>query len=125
MVYEKNYWDEISGKSFKDIDDWKEIIDLSIEIKNYFVTEDPLETGFRKVLNFGHTIGHAVESYSFQFGSKALLHGEAVAIGIICESYISYKHAGLSEDELSEIVQYVSANFEQYTFRPGYFENLF
>ncbi len=125
LVYEKNYWDEISSKSFKDIDNWKEIIDWSIEIKNYFVTEDPLETGFRKVLNFGHTIGHAVESYSFQFEDEGLSHGEAVAIGIICESYISHKHSGLSEDELAEILQYVSTNFDYYTFRTGYFEQIF
>jgi len=125
LIYEKNYWDEISGKSFKDIDNWKEIIDWSIEIKNYFVTEDPLETGFRKVLNFGHTIGHAVESYSFQFEDEGLAHGEAVAIGIICESYISHKHSGLSEDELAEILQYISTNFDFYTFRPGYFEQIF
>jgi 3-dehydroquinate synthase len=124
LIYEKNYWDEISLKSFKDIDNWKEIIDWSIEIKNYFVTEDPTEKGFRKVLNFGHTIGHAVESYSFQFEGEALSHGEAVAIGIICESYISHKQAGLSENELNEIVSYVSANFEHYQFRRGYFIQL-
>lgn len=124
LIYEKNYWDEISGNSFKNIENWKEIIDWSIEIKNYFVTEDPLDTGFRKVLNFGHTIGHAVETYSFQFKGEELLHGEAVAIGIICESYISHKHVGLSEDELSEIVQYISSNFEQFIFRQGYFEQI-
>jgi 3-dehydroquinate synthase len=124
LVYEKNYWDEISRKPFTDIDNWKEIIDWSIEIKNYFVTEDPLEKGFRKVLNFGHTIGHAVETYSFQFEGEELSHGEAVAIGIICESYISHKHSGLSEDELSEITQYISSNFEHYIFNSGYFEQL-
>lgn len=124
LVYEKNYWEEISSKSYKNIDSWKEIIDWSIEIKNYFVTEDPLDNGFRKVLNFGHTIGHAIESYSFQFEDEALSHGEAVAIGIICESYISHKHAGLSEGELSEIVQYISTNFDHYIFRQGYFEEL-
>jgi len=124
LIYEKNYWEELSVKSFDEITNLKEIIDWSVEIKNYFVTEDPLETGFRKVLNFGHTIGHAVETYSFQNENDALLHGEAVAIGIICESYISHKHSKLSEEELNEIVAYILANFLQYKLNPAHFDQI-
>jgi 3-dehydroquinate synthase len=122
LIYEKHYWDELSAKPFRDINNWKEIIDWSMEIKNYFVTEDPLDTGFRKVLNYGHTIGHAIETFSLQHDDKPLLHGEAIAIGLICESYISQKIAGLPHDELDEIVHYVLNNFDRYPFRSGNFD---
>ncbi|RZL11258.1 MAG: 3-dehydroquinate synthase [Pedobacter sp.] len=63
----------------------------SVEIKNTVVTEDPLEKGLRKILNFGHTIGHALESYSLSNDKTPLTHGDAIAIGMICESYLSFK----------------------------------
>ncbi|MCB2219992.1 MAG: 3-dehydroquinate synthase [Bacteroidetes bacterium] len=122
LIYEKHYWDELSAKQFREIKNWKEIIDWSMEIKNYFVTEDPLDTGFRKVLNYGHTIGHAIEAFSLQHDDEPLLHGEAIAIGLICESYISQKVAGLPQDELDEIIHYVLNNFDHYSFRSGNFD---
>ncbi|WP_299104757.1 3-dehydroquinate synthase [uncultured Tenacibaculum sp.] len=83
------------------------IIDLihrSIEIKNEVVLEDPKEQGVRKVLNWGHTMGHAVESYFLESEHKeALTHGEAIAIGMICEAYISQKELGFSEEKLADI----------------------
>ncbi|MBN2172810.1 MAG: 3-dehydroquinate synthase [Bacteroidales bacterium] len=122
LIYEKRYWDDLTSKTLKDIKDWKEVIDWSIEIKNYFVLEDPRDTGFRKVLNFGHTIGHALETYSIQNDDEPLNHGEVVAIGIICESYISYKKCNLPKSELDEIVQYVGSNFNHYKLKSGNFD---
>lgn len=110
LIYEKQYWNELSQKPYDSIKDWQEIINWSVEIKNYFVMEDPLETGFRRVLNFGHTIGHAVETYSMLI-DDALTHGEAIAIGLICESYLSNKLAGLPDADLNEIISYISTTF--------------
>jgi 3-dehydroquinate synthase len=59
----------------------------SVDIKNNIVVEDPQEKGIRKALNFGHTIGHAVETYSLENDERSLTHGEAIAIGMICENY--------------------------------------
>ena len=121
LIYEKQYWEELTLKNFKDISNWKEMIDWSVEIKNYYITEDPLDTGFRKVLNFGHTIGHAVESYSLHNDENPLSHGEAIAIGLICESYISHKYANLPENQLNEIVHYMSENFSHYPLHTDHF----
>ena len=55
------------------------------------MSEDPTEKGLRKILNFGHTIGHAVESYMLEKRYRRLLHGEAIAIGMIAEAYLSEK----------------------------------
>lgn len=122
LIYEKQYWEDLSEKTYSEINDWREIIEWCIEIKNYFVTEDPLDTGFRKVLNFGHTIGHAVESYSMQNDEKIISHGEAVAIGLVCESYISQKISGLPASQFEDISQYINRNFNHYPFRTGSFD---
>ena len=73
--------------------DWTPIISDSVDIKRRIVLADPLEKGARKALNFGHTVGHAVESYFLEL-PEPLLHGEAVAIGMICEAWMSAR-AGL------------------------------
>ena len=68
--------------------DWEEIIESSVQIKNKIVMSDPKEKGERKKLNFGHTFGHAIESYYLQKGTP-ILHGEAIFMGIILESELS------------------------------------
>ena len=80
------------------------LIKHSIQIKSRIVESDPFEKGARKSLNFGHTIGHAIESHLLE-SSNPLLHGEAIAIGMICESKISQESGLLSEQELSAITQ--------------------
>lgn len=65
--------------------DWFELLRASIAVKVRVVSEDPLEKGLRALLNFGHTIGHAIESYFLQT-DQPLTHGEAVAIGMVCEA---------------------------------------
>ena len=98
----------ISNSNFKKLVDNphlvynEEIISYSIELKNKVVMEDKFEKDVRKHLNFGHTIGHAIESH-FMNKKNKLLHGEAIAIGMICESYISNKIKGLELDKANEI----------------------
>lgn len=71
-------------------EDLNELIHQSIEIKNTIVCEDLTENGIRKSLNFGHTLGHAIESYLLENDNKtSLLHGEAIAVGMILENFIS------------------------------------
>lgn len=87
----------------------KELIGNSIHIKNHFVQEDPYEENIRKALNFGHTIGHALESYMFEHGS--LLHGEAVALGMICELYLSRELLGFPEEMEKKICNYLLQHY--------------
>lgn len=102
-------------KLFNEIKDNPEVnlVDLihrSIEIKNEVVIEDPKEKGVRKVLNWGHTMGHAVESYFLESKHKEnLTHGEAIAIGMACEAYISHKILGFSEEKVTEIKKAIIA----------------
>jgi len=91
-----------------------ELIHRSVEIKNEVVTADPLEKGVRKILNFGHTIGHAIESLSLEKDTEPLLHGEAIAIGMICEAYLSSKLNGLSSAELELITKTIRSHYPDY-----------
>ncbi|MEZ4960132.1 MAG: 3-dehydroquinate synthase [Saprospiraceae bacterium] len=85
--------------------EWIQFLPPSLAVKKRIVEEDPHEKGIRKALNFGHTIGHAVESFSLQ-NDRPLLHGEAVALGIVCESFLSYKMAGLPSESLAAITAF-------------------
>ncbi len=86
---------------------WQQIITQNVNIKSVIVAHDPHENGSRKALNFGHTIGHAVESWLLGDEEFALLHGEAVAIGMIAESYLSHKKGLLLVEELTSATQLI------------------
>lgn len=85
---------------------WEELLPPSLKIKQKIVEEDPFEKGIRKALNFGHTIGHAVETL-FLESPTPLRHGEAIAIGMICEAYLSHQQVGLPKEDLEEIVSFI------------------
>lgn len=99
-------------------------IHRSVEIKNKVVTEDPQEKNIRKILNFGHTIGHAVESYSLSKDKKPLTHGEAIAIGMVCEAWLSHKNSNLSAEELEEIRRYITSVYPKYIIKEKSFDQL-
>lgn len=82
----------------------QELISRSVDIKNYIVDCDPEETGMRQTLNFGHTIGHAIEEYSLRHDEEPLLHGYAVLYGIVAELYLSTTQLGFPERDLQTIV---------------------
>ena len=86
--------------------DWAKILIPSLTIKKEVVTQDPFEKGWRKALNFGHTIGHGIEGVLLN-SEHPLLHGEAIAIGMICESYLSMAGVGFDESHLKEVVDYM------------------
>ena len=102
LIYDAQHFEDLKSPGQYQTNDWKKVIQRSLEIKGEIVSKDPLESGLRKILNFGHTIGHAVESY-FLSTATPLLHGEAIAIGMICESWLSTKLDTLSGSDLEHI----------------------
>ena len=114
LIFEKNYYKTLS--ELKNIDSKlsTELIYNSIKIKNEVVNRDPKEKNFRKILNFGHTLGHAIESHFLgKKKAKNLLHGEAISIGMILESYISYKILKLPYEQCENIKQTINNNFKK------------
>ncbi len=89
----------------------------SVEIKNHIVAEDPSETGLRKTLNYGHTLGHAIESYCLQNSErKTLLHGESIAIGMILATFISSEIVSFPKKLLYKISSGILSMFEKVPF---------
>ena len=80
----------------------------SIRVKNHFVTEDPKEQGVRKALNFGHTFGHAFETFSMRHNEHPILHGKAVAYGMVCELLLSQIKVGLPQADAQRVVNYIN-----------------
>ncbi|MBX2827391.1 MAG: 3-dehydroquinate synthase [Flavobacteriaceae bacterium] len=89
----------------------------SILIKNEVITEDPFEKGLRKTLNYGHTLGHAIESFCLESSTrKTLLHGEAIAIGMILETYISHKQFQFPEYQLEKTTNFILQHYARVSF---------
>lgn len=114
LVYNKKYWNYCNSSRIEKLEISK-IIKDSIKIKNEIVRIDPKEKKERKLLNFGHTIGHAIEALSLK-NNKTILHGFAVAIGIKVESYISYELNLLKEKDYLEIKHTIENIFPKQTF---------
>lgn len=104
LIYDAAYWNKLLDLDNLTLEDLDQLIHQSVEIKNSIVTEDPFEYGIRKTLNFGHTLGHAIESYFLlQTDKEELLHGEAIGIGMIMEAYISAEMLGFPKTDLEII----------------------
>lgn len=117
LIFDKNYWEKFLDLKELDYADFDTLIHRSVAIKNEIVTIDPTEKNIRKSLNFGHTLGHAIESYFLESDQKTtLLHGEAIAVGMILESYIAYKKSLLTNAEYVEIKEAIKAIFDDIAF---------
>jgi len=114
LVDDKKLFEKLINSNQIDFGNMEKLIEKSAKIKIAIVNKDPNEKGPRKVLNFGHTIGHAIETYSLTNDIIPLKHGEAVAIGIICETYLSYKLFNIDNKDLEKIVRFTTANFNKY-----------
>ena len=106
LISYNSLWNEIKAINPLTHDDWKEDIFKSVYVKYKITEEDPREREIRKKLNFGHTVGHAIESENLKY-EFPLLHGEAIAIGMICECHISYQKGILSLESLAEVTQVI------------------
>ena len=108
-------WKEIS-KLNDPADLTADIIFRSVKVKTDIVDGDFKENGQRKILNFGHTIGHALESYSMIHDQHPIMHGEAVALGMICEVYLSTQKNGLANSVMEEVFKYIFKYYSKYSF---------
>jgi 3-dehydroquinate synthase len=105
LISDSDMWEVIRKTPFQK-QDWNMLISHSADFKSRVIEQDPKEKGLRKTLNFGHTIGHAVESYFLDSGSR-ILHGEAIALGMITESFIGNQKELINENELRQIGKHV------------------
>lgn len=111
FINDVNHLNELAAINIVDCN-WLPYIKRSIAIKNEIVVSDPLERNQRKLLNFGHTVGHAVESY-FLNNNLPILHGEAVAIGMIAEAHLSTKFLNFEEQEKNKLIKIIDTYFDR------------
>lgn len=124
LISDKNYWNQLKNTSTVHFEDFENLIYRSVQIKNAVVTKDPNEKGERKWLNFGHTLGHAIETYFLTNAEKrTLLHGEAIAIGMILEAFISFQKGLLPEEEYRDIKSAVLTIFPKEEFEESEIES--
>lgn len=117
LIHSREYWDKVKSFDILKIDELEDLIWESVLIKNDVITKDPFEKNLRKKLNYGHTLGHAIESYSLdQNKFPDLLHGEAIAIGMILTAYISFKQLDFPEQTLSDISHHIIKKFNKSLF---------
>ncbi len=126
LIYSFDHWTQLKKVDLNqpDFKDLKKHISKSIFIKNDFVQTDFTEKNIRKALNFGHTFGHAFESFLIEKGSP-VLHGEAVAHGMICELYCSHKKLGLNKLQVIDIIEFILKNYNKIVFSSENFEEFY
>ncbi len=93
----------------------KQMVGTSVQVKEDIVRQDPREQGIRKALNLGHTIGHAFESFALS-GQRPVLHGYAVAWGLVCELYLSYMKVGFPKDIMLQVCDFIRGNYGAFSF---------
>ncbi|WP_456441546.1 3-dehydroquinate synthase [Psychroserpens sp.] len=117
LIKDRIYFETLTDLSKLTLNDLNDLIHESVVIKENIVTEDPNEQGIRKHLNFGHTLGHAIESHFLESENKdQLLHGEAIAIGMILECYLSAELLNFSKKDLERITKAINSIYKPVIF---------
>ncbi len=125
IIYDLEYFQKFESLNSLNEDNLLELIHKSVEIKNSIVSQDLTENGIRKALNFGHTLGHAIESYCLESDQKkSLLHGEAIAIGMILEAFISVELGLLSSDHYKKIKKLLLHYFPKVNFNQNEIDSI-
>lgn len=109
LIHSHETWNQLKDFNITkpNLKELEQLVCDSIRIKDHFVVNDPKEQNIRKALNFGHTIGHAIETYAMQQG-RPILHGHAVAYGMIAELYLCHKKMNFPLAQLEETTRYIT-----------------
>lgn len=126
LIYSTQEWDKVKGFDIDQFDfiQLKDVLRDSIGVKEKIVEQDPNEQGIRKSLNFGHTVGHAFETFSYETKQPAL-HGYAVAWGMICELYLSHKIFNFPKDILLQAVALIKEAYGSFFISCKDYDRLF
>lgn len=117
IISTTEHWAELLNFDLDNIDyaQLQDLVAKSVAIKERIVEEDPTEKGIRKALNLGHTAGHAIESLALE-ENRTVLHGYAVAWGLVCELYLSAKYQGFPKDKLQQTLRFIRETYGTFLF---------
>ncbi|MCU0451534.1 MAG: 3-dehydroquinate synthase [Bernardetiaceae bacterium] len=109
LIADRPAWEQLRQRPLA-AQNWAELVPHSVHLKAAVVAQDPTEQGHRKILNFGHTVGHAVESWFLENRpGQRLLHGEAIAIGMVAEAWLSWQKGHIPAQDYLDIRHYLLA----------------
>lgn len=103
MIGDRGLYNQLCSTLLKGNPLTMDMIKAAAQIKAAVVKTDPYDQGIRQILNWGHTLGHAIESYSLAHYTSPMLHGEAIALGMVGEAYLSTKKLNLPDEEYHKI----------------------
>lgn len=117
LISDTKHWAELLTFDMNHIDYalLQRLVSESVQVKERIVAEDPYEKGIRKALNVGHTIGHAFESFALKKGHP-VLHGYAVAWGIVCELYLSALKANFPKEKMYQTLHFIKEHYGKLPF---------
>jgi 3-dehydroquinate synthase len=124
LIFNPEHLNELREFDNIDYDQLQKIISDSVNVKEYFVSNDPTEKNIRKALNFGHTIGHAFESYAMA-QNRPIQHGHAVAYGMIAELYLSVEKCGFDKNEFKNLKNWLIKLYGKFDITVSDFDALF
>jgi 3-dehydroquinate synthase len=126
LIHSKPHWDECLDFDLNHIDfeTLNEMVGRSVAVKEYFVVKDPTEKNIRKALNLGHTVGHAFESLALH-QNRPILHGFAVAYGLVVELYLSSKKVGFPMSETDRISKWIIETYGAFSISETDYEQLY
>ena len=126
LISNMGHWTDLINFNLNKVDykSLQHLIEYSIKIKENIVTEDPHEYGIRKALNLGHTIGHAFESLALA-EKRPILHGYAVAYGIVCELYASCVKTGFPKNIMQQTINFIKEYYGIFFFNCKEYDRLY
>ena len=126
LISRTDHWAELLNFDTAHIDyrALKQLVGQSVQVKEEIVAQDPYEKGIRKALNLGHTVGHAFESLALA-ENRPVLHGYAVAWGMVCELYLSHLRVGFPKDKMRQTIQFIKENYGIFHFDCKKYEQLY
>lgn len=126
LISTEKHWAELLRFNTEEIDYayLRELVGQSVHVKEDIVEQDPYEHGIRKALNLGHTVGHAFESLALE-ENRSVLHGYAVAWGMVCELYLSHSKTGFPNDKMKQTIQFIKENYGVFYIDCKHYDSLY
>jgi 3-dehydroquinate synthase len=123
LITSVDFWNVVKEENLTHTQTLKPLIIEAIEKKKQIVESDPTEQNIRKILNFGHTFGHALETFALE-NERELSHGHAVAMGMLCELWLSKQMLNFDANQYQEISDFIRSKYPKFPIETKDFERL-
>lgn len=124
LIAGDRHYEHTMKSRWQDGKELRHLVRMALDVKSAYVKRDPEDHGARKALNFGHTLGHAFETLSVKKNPPGLIHGDAIALGMIGEAFLSWRVTGLNWAKMQEFTGFLRKNFPALPFTADDFDEI-